>query len=467
MASIPENVRVLWPSSASTPSGWTTDTAFNDKMPYGANSGSGTGGNDTHGHPGNSHSHGGGGHSHSTGTLNKNTDAQPTSFYPYGYLFWYTPQTVNSARCACHTHSGGPVGSTSTGGSSGGTANYNSGNHLPAYYTFRVIKSDGTGDGFPAGSVVLWNTASNPTSESGWSQHGASAGKFIRAASNGGGTGGGSSHSHGSNSHTHGGGGGSHTHPAGSSPTSNTGVCTYVGKGGGGGGCEENIWNPSVPSSHTHGIPATSNVSAPGGANSAGAGSSGGATPEPPYYSVWGVTNCSDSWLEGGIAFISGESVPDDWVLCNGSNGTPNLNSSKYLKFSSSGGSVGGTGNSTSHNHSGPGGHGHPGGGSHSHNVPSNSAASNQVYGSANSWSRVTHNQYTVRAHQFVWPNYAHTHPLSSTSTSSNPIGSFSSGTSGISSGSHGTPAYKTVTWIMAPEEPSAGGNVGMFGANF
>ena len=466
MASIPENVRILWPSSASTPTGWTTDTAFNDRMPRSANSGSGTGGNDTHNHSGNSHSHPGGSHSHSTGTLNKNTDAQSTNSYPYNQLHWYTPQTYTNARCACHTHSGGSIGSVSTGGSSGATANYGSGNHLPSYYTFRVIKSDGSGDGFPANSVVLWNTASNPTTESGWSQHGGSVGKFIRAASNGGSSGGGSSHSHSGNSHTHGGGGGSHTHGSGSSPTSNTGVCTYVGKGGGGGGCEENINNPSSNSSHTHGLPGASG-SAGSGANSAGAGSSGGATPEPPYYQLWGVTNSSNSWLEGGIAFISGESVPDDWVLCNGSNGTPNLNNDKYIKLSSSGGSVGGTGTSTTHNHSGPGSHTHGGGGSHTHNVPANSDSSNQIHGSATSWTRTTHNFYNVRALLYTWPNNAHSHPLSSTTTSSSGIGSFGPGTNGIQSGSHGSPSYKTVTWIMAPEEPSAGGNVPMFGANF
>ena len=82
MASIPANIRILWPSSNSTPTGWTTDTAFDNKMPFSANSGSGTGGSDTHSHTGNSHSHPGGSHGHSTPVAGVN--GQGSYFPPYG-----------------------------------------------------------------------------------------------------------------------------------------------------------------------------------------------------------------------------------------------------------------------------------------------------------------------------------------------------------------------------------------------
>ena len=461
MASIPENVRILWPSSATTPSGWTTDTAFNDVMPYSANSGSGTGGANTHSHSGNSHGHPGGSHSHSTGTLNA---PSPTQGYyysggspPLGWKYW---QTGGSGKGAAHTHPGSSLGSANTGSASGSNGNYNSQSSLPAYYTFRVIKSDGTGDGFPANSVVLWGTASNPTTQSGWSQHSGSVGKFIRGASNGGSTGGGGSHSHASNSnHTHGGGGGGHTH-SGGNVTSSSGPCAGLG-----GGCDEGTNRCDIYPNHAHSTPSASSASAGGGANAAGAGSSGGTTLEPTYISVWGVTNSSDSWLEGGIGFISGESLPEDWVLCNGSNSTPNLNASKYIKLSSSGGAVSGTGGSTSHNHSGPGGHSHPaGGGSHSHPLSSSTSGTRPFHGQFGSNHGIKWEVAGPPRGDIVMCPVGHNHPMSGTNASN--TGGYGSGSQGIAAASF-APSYKTVNWIMAPEEPSAGGNMAMFGANF
>ena len=177
---------------------------------------------------------------------------------------------------------------------------------------------------------------------------------------------------------------------------------------------------------------------------------------------MWGVTNSSDSWLEGGIGFISGESLPEDWVLCNGSNSTINLNGSKYIKLSASGGAVSGTGGSASHNHSGPGGHSHPGGGSHSHTLSSSNTGTYNYpsSGASHPWG------WGWPGTRVLCPN-CHSHTYNSSSTNSSATGSYGSGTQGIAQASSVNPAYKTVTWIMAPEEPSAGGNVGMFGANF
>ncbi len=459
MASIPENVRILWPSSATTPSGWTTDTAFNNVMPYSANSGSGTGGSDNHSHTGNSHSHPGGSHGHSTPVAGVCTSSGIYNI-PYSqYMYWWPN---GSGRGACHTHPAGSLSPATTGGSSGGNGNYSAGSSLPAYYTFRVIKSDGTGDGFPANSVVLWGTASNPTTESGWSQHGGSVGKFIRGASNGGSTGGGGSHQHGSSSnHTHGGGGGSHTHSAGNHGTSS-------GSGGAGGGCPEDWCKEQVNGCHVHTTASGSSGTASGTANAAGGGTSGGATLEATYIQVWGVTNSSDSWLEGGIGFISGESLPDDWVLCNGSNNTINLNGGKYIKLSASAGAVSGTGGSSSHNHSSPGSHSHPGGGSHDHPLSSSTTGTWNWWppgcggGTGHPWGWGSGSGGT----KVMSPN-DHSHPYSSSNSSNAATGSYGSGTQGINQATGVNPAYKTVTWIMAPEEPSAGGNVGMFGANF
>ena len=476
MSSIPENIRILWPSSATTPSGWTTDTAFNDVMPFSANSGSGTGGANTHTHNGNSHSHPGGSHSSHTyaGSLAATSPYQSCYNNYNGYYTW---GTGGSGRGACHLHpSGGGLGSATTGSSGGGSGNYNSQSSLPAYYTFRVIKSDGSGDGFPANSVVLWGTASNPTTESGWTQHSGSMDKYVRGASNGGSAAGGGSHSHASSSnHTHSGGGGSHTHTGSSTSGTTSPRC------GGGWGGGETCYGPcseGVSGNHTHTRAAAGSGTASGTANAAGGGSSGGHTNAATFISVWGVTNSSDSWLEGGIGFISGETLStftdEDWVLCDGNNGTPNLNAAKYIKLSASGASSS-TGGSSSHNHSNPGGHSHPGGGSHTHNVNTSASGSWNYPGGDGSGQGVAghplgssggSNPANQNGSHWMRPN-DHSHALTSTATNASATGSYGSGTQGVVQATGVNPAYKTVTWIMAPEAPSAGGNVGMFGSNF
>jgi len=145
------------------------------------------------------------------------------------------------------------------------------------------------------------------------------------------------------------------------------------------------------------------------------------------------------------------------------------MNGGKYIKLSASGGAVSGTGSTSSHNHSGPGGHGHPGGGSHTHPLGSTS--------SGNESQNSTTSQGTTSPCNPAWPgdggyplnfDLCHIHPLSGSTTSAAGTGSYGSGSQGIAQASSVYPAYKTVTWIMAPEEPAAGGgNVGMFGANF
>jgi hypothetical protein len=187
---------------------------------------------------------------------------------------------------------------------------------------------------------------------------------------------------------------------------------------------------------------------------------------------VWGVTNSSDSWLEGGIGFISGDTLStftdEGWVLCDGNNSTPNLNAAKYIKLSSSGGAVGGTGGSSSHNHSSPGGHSHGGGGNHGHTLSSSNTGnytypSTGGFGATQNWGWGSGQGGT----RVMSPN-CHDHAYNSSSTNCAATGSYTSGTQGVVQATGVNPAYKTVTWIMAPEEPAdASGNVGMFGANF
>ena len=472
MASIPENIRILWPSGADTPTGWTTDSTFDNVMPYSANSGSGTGGANTHNHNGNNHSHPGGSHGHPTGNIQTNVNSQA----PTGqYRWWSINNSASWFNQVNHNHSSASIGNANTPGSSGSNGNYGGGSNDPAYYTFRIIKSDGTGDGFPAGSVVLWNTASNPTTESGWSQHGGSVGKFVRGASSGGNAAGGGCHTHSSaGNHTHGGGGGSHTHPAGNTSSGSSGPA------GGPPGCEENINISITGSAHTHSIPSAGPGTAGSGTGSGSGGNATGTSIEPPYISVWGVTNSSNSWLEGGIGFISGETLStftdEGWVLCNGSNSTPNLNGSKFIKLSGSGGAVGATGNQTSHNHPASGGsHSHPGGGSHGHTLSGSvTGIGNHIQTTDHPWHTVySANNYAYPAEQYRYSSpptwqFGHEHPISTTATGNATTGTYNAGTQNVAQANSVYPSYKTVTWIMAPEEPAeGGGNVGMFGSNF
>ena len=432
MPEIPENIIVMWPgTNGSWPSGWSEVTALANRFPYGASNGADGGsnaGSDTHSnHSCGSHTHSTSAHTHSFSTPN----------FTAGNI--RDSQSGNATTTLGNTHShSGTSGSAGSGTSGGGSSSTSSGSSLPSYYSMVFIKSDGTPSGFPDDCVVFWNSTTAPT---GWGQHGGSVGKFIRGTSsggNGGGTGGGS-HNHSTNSHSH--GGVSHDHAAATSGNASPTVTIPSGY--------PHTSNPN----HTHSVDLSSGSPSLSGA---GGGTSGSTSYEPPYRSLWGLENTSggDSWLEEAIVLWVGSysSIPDDWVYCNGSNGTPDMRD-KFIKTSGSGGSTTTTGGGNGHSHSAPGGHGH--GWSHTHSFGTTGSSGNINLEGARGGAD--------QNYAYTPGNEAHTHGGgNSGSGGGTGSSSFSFGSSGDS-----RPASHTVIYLMAPEEPSAGGNVAMFGANF
>jgi len=438
MAEIPADIIVMWPgANGSIPSGWGRVTALDSRFPYGASNvanGGSNAGSDTHSnHSSGSHTHSTNSHTHSSTVPSYSENARGLQAWPYAGGAQVT--TIPGV----HSHSA-TSGSTGSGTSGSGTSSTNSDSSIPSYYSMIFIKSDGTPTGFPDDCVVFWFSTSAPDD---WGQHGASVGKFIRGASSGsdGGTTGGGSHSHSTTSHSH--GGVSHDHASATSGGSNETV--IVSDAGG---------NAQVDPNHTH--PNDLASSSPS-LSSAGGGTSGSTSYEPPYRTLWGLENTSggDSWLEDAIVMWVGNynAIPDDWAYCNGSDGTPDMRD-KFIKTSSSGGSVDGTGGANGHSHSAPGAHGH--GWSHTHTFGATPDS-----GNIKNWAN---NAGGAQQGYANTSNSGHAH---SSGTSG---GGGSTGSTGFSFGasSDSRPASHSIIYLMAPEDSSAGGgNVGIFGSNF
>jgi hypothetical protein len=328
---IPANVIVMMPSG-SVPTGWSAVSDMNSKFPKGTTGDStSTGGSATHTHSGGSHTHSETSHGHGLTTTNNNAAASSAGLNQGG-----------QGPSANHTHTSTPSNASGTSGSASNS--WDSDNHEPSYYNFLYIKSDGTPEGLPNGCVALYMSNSAPT---GWTAHSASQGKFARGNSSGGGTGGAGT------AHTHAGTEGSHTHSAGNHTHAGSGQSTmsqYSGegeKGGYGSGAHFHVgWGLNSGGAHTSG--------------SSAAGTSASATPEPSYRKVAGYINNSgeDQDTIGIICMWQGSvgSIPDAYTLCNGSNGTPDMNG-RFLRMAS--GDNDGTGGSTTHSHTYSNSHSH------------------------------------------------------------------------------------------------------------
>ncbi|UCG02427.1 MAG: hypothetical protein JSW11_00245 [Candidatus Heimdallarchaeota archaeon] len=92
-----------------------------------------------------------------------------------------------------------------------------------------------------------------------------------------------------------------------------------------------------------------------------------GVSLEPEYYQLLGIQNQSvDTYLPIGIIVPLVESeIPQNWKLCNGYDGTPNL-LNKQIKITASGDNIGNTGGQNLHTHDASG-HIHDSSGLHTH----------------------------------------------------------------------------------------------------
>ena len=334
---VPANVIVLWPSSSgSIPTGWSAVSNYNSRFLKGTTGDStSTGGGSTHTHSSGSHTHSETSHGHGEiTTASANGGAPANGGGPTG--------GGGSVAPTSHRHRGTP--SNSSGTSAATTdGSWNSDNHEPSYYSFICIKSNGTPRGLPNGCVTLHPSNSAPT---GWATHSASQGKIVVGSSEGGSSvSNNTAHSHsGMSSHTH--TGGAHSHGS---------VYTSTQVGGGNSGEKGGV----TLSGHSHpglGLNAAAGFTS----GSATRGSTGSNTPEPPWKAVHPITNNSgsDNDTIGVICLWEGSvsSIPEQYILCNGSNTTPDMNN-RFLKMGS--GNYNSTGGSTTHSHSAPSAHTH------------------------------------------------------------------------------------------------------------
>jgi hypothetical protein len=418
---IPADLILAWPdTAASIPSGWSRVTALDGYYPRGASTTaapSATGGTTTHDHTTPSHVHTIGAHSHSvggsTGTSNSSTTSarfngasQPQADQPHSH----TRPSSTGSRAAQNSGSAAP-----------GT---NSANNIPLTRDVIWIASDGAQAAYPVG-ILGWATES----VSGWTNDAASAGRFLKgaaAAGNGGATSGASTHTHSVDSHTH--TGFSHDHSIGSTSLSNPSSSQEAGFGS-----STPRWLPR----HTH--PMDVGSASTGNLSSAGGGTTGSATLEPPHRRLQVLRNTGGGTQTRIIGLYTGAVADLDplLTLCNGSNGTPDMRT--YFARDRGSDSINSTGGASTHTHSVP---------NHTHGIPSHSHTTNVLASTTGSFEAPSFGDLGDS------PTTSHDHSSGSTASATPSRTSNGSGTTG--SGSH-IPPYKEVHFVRLDGTISGG----------
>ena len=345
---IPKDVILLWPGlNSAIPSGFTRETALDGLYPkaWGTEDPADTGGNATHTHTSPSHNHTVNNHNHT----------------------YTVPQCPS--RDTAHTHVGGTLallqhthlgttGNIVTNNAFGSTAaTYGAVANDPPFHGLIFIKA-GDSAVLQDSMIGLWAgfnaVVTVPTN---WQFCNGSGGspdlrnKYIKGSAtsaNAGVTGGSLSNVH---DLTHGHTGASHNHDA-----STTGTGTGGTIANGSGDC------CSILLGHTHSYSATQATTVtPDNFTSTLATPE---TVEPVYKKVCAIQKkAGGSKPKGLIGLWLGDvdEIPKGWVLCDGTNGTPDLRD-KYIKIANDTTEIGNTGGSNTHTHAAQ---------SHSHTIPS------------------------------------------------------------------------------------------------
>ncbi|MEK7463011.1 MAG: hypothetical protein AAB621_01430, partial [Patescibacteria group bacterium] len=236
-----------------------------------------------------------------------------------------------------HTHTV-PNGSSDIATNQATAATLSSTSNDPPYSEVIWIQSNGTAD-IPNTAVAFFNSASLPAN---WTA--VSPGKFFKGAagaSDPGADGGADNHTHtSSHNHTQ----DAHNHTSASSgtdtPANDQGTSNPANSAGG----------------HSHSITWATAVAT----NQAADGNVATASYLPPYYALVGVQNTSGAPdLPSNIIAVwrgSLASIPTNWVLADGLNGTPNLldkfiMSTSTANLGNTGGAQGHSHTATAHNH--------------------------------------------------------------------------------------------------------------------
>lgn len=330
-ALVPSGVIVAWPSTvASIPSGWSRVTALDSTFARGVPNGSTdpgtTGGATTHQHTTSAHDH----------TIS-HTQATATSGSPTGSVTAGTSSNTDLDTTS-HTHATNAVAATINNSGTSAPSSGNTSND-PANLAVIWIASDGTPAGIPNGALAMFNSASLPTS---WTIYTNSQERFLKgaaAAGNGGGTAGAATHNHtGEGSHTH---TSDHVHPNGTSAAS--------------AGTNNSYAAGTVAAGDVHTHPYTVSSSNFGTSNAATLSTSTD-NHEPPWQKLAVIENQTggNDMPDGTVAVWRGTlaNIPQNWVLADGANGTPNL-LGDFVKGVTLTSEIGNTGGATSHTHTG------------------------------------------------------------------------------------------------------------------
>jgi len=417
---IPTGIIIMWDGThSSIPSGWVRETTLDDTFIKGTANGVNpnvTGGAATHTHTTDAnHTHVYTTHVH-TGSTGGPTNG--IARYPEtNYVNAHGPSSSDG-----HGYTLGTIGGTSgTGAPSWDTVNSE-----PSHVEPIFIKSDGTPGGFPQDSQVFQNAS---TLYTGWIQHVASRGIFLKGAptssGDGGGTGGGT-HAHTGTSHTH------------TYPNHQHGSATSGSVGS----------NVPPPASRQGSVRETKPHTHTVSANSSGGGTSGGQgdtmnseANEPAYFGLWCLDNTSagTSYLDSVIVMWLGtlSNIPTGYLLCDGTEGTPDLRE-KFIKIATNSGDIGGSAGAVGHTHSG-GGHTHTST-SHTHTPYVNPAGASP--GTYTAWRVGTHR-----------PASDHPHP---NPTISSIAPSLESTAMTINSNADTQPPFRTVAYLFTPEASTA-----------
>ena len=399
---------------ADIPSGFSRETSLDGKYPKGTAASvnpNTTGGADTHSHTSPTHSH----------VLNAHTHTFTSGDSDGGVG---SSDGGSNLSNKSHTHTG--TTGAIVGGDSDSTAlTYGSVSNDPPYYEVIFIKSNSY-NFIPVNGLLL-NSA---TTRSGLTAHTASAGKYWKGASTGAdaGTTGGSvtnthdiTHTHTTNTHTHG-------------ANTTNGPSNSDGQTSGGGGI-------NAESTHTH-TATTSTGTEPLDSYSTPLVTA--ETVEPAHRTLNSYINDGSTVLlpnAGDIGMYLGtlSTIPVGWLLCDGTNGTPDMRS-KFLKIPSSpastttGGSNTHTHASQSHTHASTGGH------THTISIGSHTGAKNTVGSGVQ--------------------DVAQTHAHSSVSSANDNSGYASGSTTADSSDNQ--PAFRTVAYIQFSFSIGGGALIGI-----
>jgi len=388
MASIANGVTLVWTGThAGIPSGWERVTALDAKHPkgWGDENPNTSGGSNTHTHTASSHTHTMDAHTHSVALATFSGPGDATG-------------NTSGSGSDNHSHGAASIGNLSGGGLQGTVVTWQSANHEPPYYT--VIFITPTVSAAIADDVIgFWNDATAP---GGFAHCDGNNGtvdlrdKYLKGANtsaDAGDTGGGTSHQHTvSHSHTESG----HTH-SGTSATK-TGANRQNGSG-----------KTASHEGHTHTITLNSNTAGAQTYTKTDAGS--GDTVEVAYTKVAYVQNISGGNIvppKGIIAMWTDTvaSIPRGWVVCDGTNNTPDLRN-KFIKCITTTGQIGDTGGSNTHTHSAVS-HTHTASGTHTHSGSSAQSGSTQaINGGSDGYaiSTHTHTLASVSNETATWGN--------------------------------------------------------------